>query len=184
MRTSRSRSGCRNTVILRMSPGIRRGSGRGPVFGAGAAVSDAGGTNGCTIRGCRISGAGLSQAARSRSAGMMLYLMARMYDPTVRRLPRLEQPSRVDDVNSLNLTGGIGTRKEQTMFGFGNGPKDQKKPGRPPARAKMVDVPGLLRQASQQFRIRDLLRMGKREITILSREKVDELIQRSVRAAV
>ncbi|HZE97725.1 MAG TPA: hypothetical protein VE981_11915, partial [Planctomycetota bacterium] len=70
------------------------------------------------------------------------------------------------------------------MFGFGNGPKDQKKPGRPPARAKMVDVPGLLRQASQQFRIRDLLRMGKREITILSREKVDELIQRSVRAAV
>jgi len=60
-------------------------------------------------------------------------------------------------------------------------------PPRPPVakkRTRVVDVPGLIRQASQKIGIRQLLMMGKKDITLLSREKMEELINRSVKAAV
>src|SRR5262249_48583312 len=67
------------------------------------------------------------------------------------------------------------------MFGSGkNGPEPKARPSRP----RLVDVPGLLHQAGQRFRIRELLRLGRKDITVLSREKLEELINRAVRAAV
>lgn len=62
---------------------------------------------------------------------------------------------------------------------FGHGKKKTE-----PAKPRLVDVPGILHQASQKFRVRDLLRMGKRDITLLSRDKIEQLINTSVRAAV
>lgn len=82
------------------------------------------------------------------------------------------------------------------MFGFWKSdPKDDPRrkqspqPARPPGpapkkRTRIVDVPGLIRQASNKIRIKQLLEMGKKDITLLSREKIEDLINRSVRSAV
>lgn len=51
-------------------------------------------------------------------------------------------------------------------------------------RARMVDVPGMIRQASNRVGVRELLKRGQKDITLLSREKIDELINQSIRAVV
>ncbi len=48
----------------------------------------------------------------------------------------------------------------------------------------MVDIPGILRQASVPVNVRQLLRSGKRDLHLLSREKIDELITRAVQSIV
>ncbi|HLY75081.1 MAG TPA: hypothetical protein VKU80_13250, partial [Planctomycetota bacterium] len=63
-------------------------------------------------------------------------------------------------------------------------PPGQPRPVVPKKRTRVVDVPGLIRQASQRIRIKELLRMGKKDITLLSREKIEDLINRSVKSAV
>ncbi|HEV3027581.1 MAG TPA: hypothetical protein VG457_08420, partial [Planctomycetota bacterium] len=63
-------------------------------------------------------------------------------------------------------------------------PPGPPRPVVPKKRTRVVDVPGLIRQASQKIRIKELLRMGKKDITLLSREKIEDLINRSVKAAV
>jgi hypothetical protein len=45
----------------------------------------------------------------------------------------------------------------------------------------MVDVAGMIRQASTQVKVAQLVRSGKREIHMLSRGKIDELISRAIR---
>jgi lipopolysaccharide biosynthesis regulator YciM len=48
----------------------------------------------------------------------------------------------------------------------------------------MIDVEGMLRQASTRVRVDHLIKKGKTYIQVLSREKIDELINRSVRTIV
>jgi hypothetical protein len=48
----------------------------------------------------------------------------------------------------------------------------------------MIDVEGMIRQASTRVSIDQLIRKGKRYIHVLSREKIDELINRSIRTIV
>ena len=47
-----------------------------------------------------------------------------------------------------------------------------------------IDVTGMLRQASMRVRVDQLVRNGKKFISVLSTEKVDELIRQAVRAMV
>jgi hypothetical protein len=49
---------------------------------------------------------------------------------------------------------------------------------------RMIDVEGMIRQASTRVSVDQLIRKGKRYINVLSREKIDELINRSVRTIV
>jgi len=48
----------------------------------------------------------------------------------------------------------------------------------------MIDVEGMIRQASTRVSVDQLVRKGKKYIHLLSREKIDELINRSVRTIV
>jgi len=48
----------------------------------------------------------------------------------------------------------------------------------------MIDVEGMLRQASTRVSVDQLIRKGKKYIQVLSREKIDELINRSVKTIV
>jgi chaperonin cofactor prefoldin len=48
----------------------------------------------------------------------------------------------------------------------------------------IIDVEGMIRQASTRVSVDQLIRKGKRFINVLSREKIDELINRSVRTIV
>jgi hypothetical protein len=48
----------------------------------------------------------------------------------------------------------------------------------------MVDVEGMLRQASTRVSVDHLIKKGKKYIQVLSREKIDELINRSVKTIV
>ena len=55
----------------------------------------------------------------------------------------------------------------------------------PPARvARMIDIAGLLRQASTPVNVDQLLRNGKKSIHLISREKIDALISRAIRDVV
>jgi hypothetical protein len=51
-------------------------------------------------------------------------------------------------------------------------------------KARMIDVQGMIRQASNRVAVKELLKKGKKDIVLLSREKIDELINRSVRTVV
>lgn len=57
-------------------------------------------------------------------------------------------------------------------------------PGEPPPRSRVIDVEGMIRQASTRVSVDRLLQSGKKYIHLLSREKVDELINRSVRTII
>jgi len=48
----------------------------------------------------------------------------------------------------------------------------------------MIDVEGMIRQASTRVSVDQLIRKGKKYIQVLSREKIDELINRSVNTIV
>jgi chaperonin cofactor prefoldin len=48
----------------------------------------------------------------------------------------------------------------------------------------MIDVEGMIRQASTRVSVEQLIKKGKRYINVLSREKIDELINRSIRTIV
>ena len=50
--------------------------------------------------------------------------------------------------------------------------------------AAMVDVEGILRQASVRVNVQELLRSGKKNLHLLSRDRIDELIDRAVRSIV
>lgn len=52
------------------------------------------------------------------------------------------------------------------------------------ARHRIVDVDGMIRQASTRVSVDQLIRNGKKYIQVLSREKIDELINRSVKTIV
>lgn len=54
----------------------------------------------------------------------------------------------------------------------------------PPKGPRMIDVAGMLRQASTRVKVHQLLRSGKKDIQLLSRERIDELISRAVRMIV
>src|SRR5262245_999976 len=49
---------------------------------------------------------------------------------------------------------------------------------------KMIDVQGMIRQASRRVSVDDLVKKGRKTISLLSREKIDELINRAVRTMV
>ena len=53
-----------------------------------------------------------------------------------------------------------------------------------PKGARMIDIAGLIRQASTPVRVHQLLRSGKGSIKLISREKIDILISRAIRDAV
>lgn len=63
-------------------------------------------------------------------------------------------------------------------------PRGAARPVVPRKRTRVIDVPGLIRQASQRVGIRKLLAKGKKDIILLSREKIEDLINRSVKASV
>ncbi len=50
-----------------------------------------------------------------------------------------------------------------------------------PTGARWIDVAGMIRQASTSVKLGELLKSGKKDIHLLSREKIDELISRAVR---
>ena len=52
---------------------------------------------------------------------------------------------------------------------------------RPPAGAKMIDVKGMIRQASARVQVDQLVRQGKKYISLLSKEKMEELINQAVK---
>jgi hypothetical protein len=52
---------------------------------------------------------------------------------------------------------------------------------RPPAGAKMIDVKGMIRQASARVQVDQLVKQGKKYISLLSKEKMEELINQAVR---
>jgi hypothetical protein len=56
--------------------------------------------------------------------------------------------------------------------------------GEPAPRMQMIDVEGMIRQASTRVSVDQLVRKGKKFINLLSREKIDELINRSVKTIV
>jgi len=47
--------------------------------------------------------------------------------------------------------------------------------------AKMIDVKGMMRQASSRVSIDQLVKQGKKSISLLSKEKMDELINQAVK---
>src|SRR5262245_13128366 len=49
---------------------------------------------------------------------------------------------------------------------------------------RMIDVAGLIRQASTLVSVGQLLRRGKRDIHLLSRDKIDQLISRALKQVV
>jgi len=55
-------------------------------------------------------------------------------------------------------------------------------PSRPPSSAaKMIDVKSMMRQASQRVNIDQLVKQGKKTISLLSKEKMEELINQAVK---
>lgn len=57
--------------------------------------------------------------------------------------------------------------------------------GKPPAGApKMIDVQGMIRQASRRVSVDALVKQGRKTISMLSREKIDELINLAVKTMV
>src|SRR5262245_1386449 len=59
-------------------------------------------------------------------------------------------------------------------------------PSRPPdpnenRGAKMIDVKGMIRQASARVQVDQLVRQGKKYISVLSKEKMEELINQAVK---
>lgn len=75
------------------------------------------------------------------------------------------------------------------MFGF---PESSSQNDRPPVsppedlfpRSRIIDVPGMIRQASTRVSVDQLVRKGKKYINLLSHEMIDELINRAVRTIV
>jgi len=59
-------------------------------------------------------------------------------------------------------------------------PPDPSDP-RPPGGAKMIDVKGMIRQASARVQVDQLVKQGKKYISLLSKEKMEELINQAVR---
>ncbi len=60
----------------------------------------------------------------------------------------------------------------------------EEKPPTPPTPAgapKMIDVQGMIRQASRRVSVEDLVKKGRKTISMLSREKIDELINQAVK---
>jgi hypothetical protein len=53
--------------------------------------------------------------------------------------------------------------------------------GERPKGGRLIDIAGLIRQASTQVKVDQLLRSGKKDIHLISREKIDELISRAIR---
>jgi hypothetical protein len=69
-------------------------------------------------------------------------------------------------------------------------PQDPSKPATPPETpapkpsgggAKMIDVKGMIRQASVRVNVDQLVKQGRKSISLLSREKMEELINQAVR---
>src|SRR5262245_34650072 len=50
--------------------------------------------------------------------------------------------------------------------------------------ARMVDVQGMIRQASTRVRVDQLVKQGKKYISMLSKERIDELINQAVKTMV
>lgn len=57
-------------------------------------------------------------------------------------------------------------------------------PGGLPPGSRMIDVEGMIRQASTRVSVDQLIKSGKRHVNLLSRDKIDELINRSVKTIV
>ncbi len=53
-----------------------------------------------------------------------------------------------------------------------------------PRSARIIDVQGMIRQASTRVRVDQLVRQGKKYISMLSRERIDELINQAVKTIV
>ncbi|HUR39139.1 MAG TPA: hypothetical protein VM222_06580 [Planctomycetota bacterium] len=70
-----------------------------------------------------------------------------------------------------------------------NTPEETSKPPAPaegesssrPSAGKMIDVKSMMRQASQRVNIDQLVKQGKKTISLLSKEKMEELINQAVR---
>jgi hypothetical protein len=58
------------------------------------------------------------------------------------------------------------------------------RPGGLPPGARMIDVEGMIRQASTRVSVDQLIKSGKKHVNLLSRDKIDELINRSVKTIV
>jgi hypothetical protein len=71
------------------------------------------------------------------------------------------------------------------MFSLFSGSGKSKPQGRRPDPAdRMLDVAGMIRQASSTVPISELLKLGKKQIQVLSQERIQELINRAVRTIV
>lgn len=67
-------------------------------------------------------------------------------------------------------------------------PNDPSKPAVPPEggapprpAAKMIDVKGMIRQASARVNINELVKQGRKTISVLSKERMEEMINQAVR---
>ena len=64
-------------------------------------------------------------------------------------------------------------------------PSDPPAPPTPPRTgSKMIDVQGMIRQASRRVSVDELVKKGRKTISMLSREKIDELINLAVKTMV
>jgi len=52
---------------------------------------------------------------------------------------------------------------------------------KPPAGSRMIDVKGMMRQASQRVNIDQLVKQGRKTISLLSKDKMEELINQAVK---
>jgi hypothetical protein len=60
-------------------------------------------------------------------------------------------------------------------------PRPETSDPRPPGGAKMIDVKGMIRQASARVQVDQLVKQGKKYISLLSKEKMEELINQAVK---
>ena len=71
-----------------------------------------------------------------------------------------------------------------SLFGSGNSRESRPQPRRPDPADRMLDVAGMIRQASSTLSVAQLLKTGKKQIQVLSQERIQQLINRAVRTIV
>lgn len=71
-----------------------------------------------------------------------------------------------------------------SLFGSGKSQGSKPQPRRPDPAERMLDVAGMIRQASSTMSVAQLLKSGKKQIQVLSHERIQTLINRAVRTIV
>lgn len=71
-----------------------------------------------------------------------------------------------------------------SLFGSGKSQPPKPPPRRPDPADRMLDVAGMIRQASSPIPVSELLKLGKKQIQVLSQDRIQALINRAVRTIV